>query len=112
YWNAPFMYPEPALITFSDNLLGIVPFYSLFRGIGAGREVAFILLFILLSLLNYVSCYHLLKYMFGNCSAAALGAMVFAFSIALQSQVSHAQTFPRFPIPLAFFFALQFLDQF
>jgi len=35
---------------------------------------------------------------------------VFAFSLALQSQLTHAQTFPRYAIPLAFLMAVKFSE--
>ena len=38
--------------------------------------------------------------------------MVFTFSIALQSQITHVQMLPRFPIPLAFLALLYFKDSF
>jgi len=101
FWNAPFLFPEKDVISYSENMLGIAPFYSLFRLLGADREISFQYWFILISALNYISCYFLLVNLFKSKYAAALGAMIFAFSIALQSQMVHAQTFPRFAIPLA-----------
>jgi len=41
FWNAPFMYPEKEIITFSDNLLGTAPIYSIFRVFGADIFTAF-----------------------------------------------------------------------
>ena len=49
--------------------------------------------------------------MLKNPFAAALGAFVFAFSMALQSQMSHAQTFPRFAIPIAFLMVYSFFKE-
>ena len=31
YWNAPFMYPYKNVMALSDNLLGTLPIYALFR---------------------------------------------------------------------------------
>jgi hypothetical protein len=109
FWDAPFMYPEKSVITYSDNLLGAAPFYSLFRLIGIDREHAFLWWFILMTVFNYTACYFFLKYLFKNNYSAALGAMIFAFSMALLSQVVHAQTFPRFAIPLSFWMLCLFL---
>jgi len=111
YWNAPFMYPEKEVITYSDNLLGTAPLYSLFRIFGADVISAFQYWFVLIVILNYSSCYLFLKWLFKNRYAAVLGAFVFAFSIALQSQLTHAQTFPRFFIPLAIWMTLLFMQQ-
>jgi hypothetical protein len=109
FWNAPFIYPEKNVIAYSDNLLGSAPFYSGFRLIGNNPQDAFQYWFILMALFNYLSCYLLLFYLFKNPYSAALGALIFAFSIALHSQVSHAQLFPKFAIPLSILAALAFL---
>lgn len=111
FWSAPFMYPEKEIITFSDNLLGTAPLYSIFRVFGADIFTAFQLWFVLMAILNYSSCYLFLNWLLKNRYAAVLGAFVFAFSIALQSQVSHAQTFPRFYIPLAIWMTLLFMKE-
>ena len=112
YWNAPFMFPEPDVISYSDNLLGIVPFYSFFRLFGIGVIEAFQALVILVFLLNYITAYFFLYDVFKNKFAALGGAMIFAFSIALESQMGHAQTFPRFCIPLIFWGAWCFVKDF
>ena len=31
FWEAPFMYPEPNVTAYSDNLLGSAPIYSFFE---------------------------------------------------------------------------------
>lgn len=111
YWDAPFMYPEKNVLAYSDNLLGSAPIYGLFRWLGYDTFSSYQLWFISLSVLNYAACYLLLKYLFNNSYAAVIGALVFAFSMALQSQMTHVQMFPRFPIPLAFLFLLKFEKQ-
>jgi hypothetical protein len=103
------MYPAPNVITYSDNLLGSAPFYSIFRFLGFDRETSFQWWFVVMFILNYSCCYFFLNWCFKNKYAAVLGAMVFAFSMALQSQMTHAQTFPRYPIPLAFLMCLLFM---
>ncbi len=112
FWDAPFMYPEPKVISYSDNLLGTAPFYSFFRLVGFDRETAFQLWFVAMAVLSYTFTYFFLIDLFNNRHAAVLGAMVFAFSMALQSQITHAQTFPRFAIPLVFWMGIKFLDEF
>lgn len=109
-WNAPFMYPEPKVMSYSDTLLGSAPFYSLFRLLGFGTYTAYQLWFVVVSSLNYICAFYFLKYLFKNNYAAVLGAFVLAFSIAIQSQLTHAQTFPRFAIPLALWMAVKFSE--
>lgn len=110
-WNAPFMFPESDVITYSDNLVGAAPFYSFFRFIGLDRETSFQWWFLMMTALSYSCCYFFLNGYFKNKYAAVLGAMVFAFSMALQSQMTHAQTFPRFAIPLAFWMGILFIEK-
>ncbi len=111
FWDAPFMYPEKEIITFSDNLLGTAPIYSLFRICGADIFTAFQFWFVVMAVLNYSSSFLFLNWLLKNKYAAVLGAFVFAFSMGLQSQMSHAQTFPRFFIPLAIWMALLFMNE-
>lgn len=110
YWDAGFMYPVKNVIVLSDNLLGTVPLYSVFRLVGFDREHSFQLWFVVLMLLNFACAYWFLRYLFNDAWAAAAGAFVFACSIALQCQITHAQTFPRFPIPMAFLMFFKFQE--
>lgn len=111
FWNAPFMYPENKVVSYSDNLLGSAPIYSFFRLIGFDTFKSYQIWFVAVSALNYIATFYFLKYVFKNNYAAVLGAFVFAFSIALQSQLTHAQTFPRFAIPLAMLMAVKFSEE-
>lgn len=111
YWSAPFLFPENNVISYSDNLLGSAPFYSMFRFMGGDRESAFQGWYLVVTALNYAACYIFLIVVFKNRYAATIGAMVFAYSMALQCQLGHAQTFARFPIPLAFLMAYLYLKQ-
>lgn len=111
FWDAPFMFPEKNVIAYSDNLLGSAPIYSTFRLLGFDTYRSYQLWFVALSALNYISAFYFLKYVFKNRYAAVLGALIFAFSLALQSQLTHAQTFPRFAIPLAFLMAVKFGEE-
>lgn len=111
YWNAPYMFPEGNVVTYSDNLLGTFPLFSIFRLFGAGVVTSFTLWFISLTALNYLSSYFFIKWLIKDRFSAAIGAFIFAFSVALLSQAYHAQTFPRFAIPLAFWAALLFKEK-
>jgi hypothetical protein len=108
FWNAPFMFPEKRIITYSDNLLGSAPIYSLFRLCSIDSFKSFQLWFMTVSALNYICAFYFLRYISKNDYSAILGAFIFAFSLALQSQLSHAQTFPRYAVPLALLMAVRF----
>ena len=106
FWNAGFMYPEEEVITLSDNLLGSAPIYSALRMLGLDIFTAFQGWAIALSVLNYTCAYLLVSHLSKKTWFAGVAAFVFAFSIGLAAQMNHAQTFPRFAIPLAFLFLL------
>lgn len=111
YWDAPFMYPFKNVIAFSDNLLGTVPVYSFFRLAGADRETAFQWWFLALITLNFICCFWALDKWSGNSILSAVGAYIFAFSIFNLGQMGHAQVFPRFIVPLVFFWSWKFLSE-
>ena len=104
YWSAPFMYPEADVINRSDNLLGTLPLYSVFRIIGWSRESAYQGWMILVFALNFLAAAYALKKSTGNLAIASVGAYIFAFSLAVtSSQINHSQVFPRFAVPLVIY---------
>lgn len=110
YWNAPFMHPEESVISYSDNLLGTLPLYSIWRALGIDRESSFQLWYILITIFNFSFSYLLFKRMFKDPYSAVVGAFVFTFSLGLISQLPHAQTFPRFFIPLMIWALIRFRE--
>ena len=100
FWSAGYMYPEAEVISMSDNLLGSAPFYMVFRLLGLDIFASFQCWVILMAFLNYWAAYKLFDYLLKNKWFAGLSAFIFAFSVSLASQMNHAQTFPRFAIPL------------
>jgi len=111
FWNAGFMYPEAEVISLSDNLLGSAPIYALFRLLGYDIFTAFQGWAITLALLNYIAAFLLIQYLSKKTWFAGIAAFIFAFSIGLAAQMNHAQTFPRFAIPLVFLFLLLWKDR-
>src|SRR5690349_16580704 len=57
YWNAPFLYPEKNVITYSDNLIGTLPLYSLFRFFSMDRETSLQAWVLAIFTLNFLSAY-------------------------------------------------------
>ncbi len=110
-WQAPFMYPEKDIISYSDNLIGSALIYSFFRLLSFDRETSFQLWVLFVFVLNYACAYIFLLHQFKNKYAAVIGALVFSCSMSIQSQLTHAQTFPRFPIPLAFLMGSLFMKE-
>ena len=111
FWNAPFFYPVTQVMSFSDNHLGTLPIYSFFRFLHFDRETSYQLWFLAVFTLNYFCCAWVLRKMSINALGAAAGAYVFAFSLPVIAQIEHSQLLQRFMIPLAFYFAWQYLEK-
>jgi hypothetical protein len=110
FWNAGFMYPYPNVIALSDNLLGTLPLYSLFR-VFLDRETSFQLWILALYALNYLCCFWALKKWSNNTLLSAIGAYVYAFSIFNIAQLHHVQVLPRFIVPLVIFWCWKYFSE-
>lgn len=110
FWSAPFFYPAPNVIAYSDNHLGSFLFYSVFRILGAGRETAFQLWIISIFALNYFVTYFALKRQKFHLIGATAGAYLFTFSLVMAVQLGHIQLAPRFMVPVAFWMAYVFVE--
>ncbi len=102
------MCPVSQVIKYLDNLLGSAPIYAAFRSFGCDQYLSYQWWYLIVSAFNYLSAYVFLKYVCKNTYGAILGAFVFTFSMALQGQITHVQTFPRYAVPLAFLFLVRF----
>lgn len=111
YWQGQFMYPYHNVIALSDNLLGTVPIYSLFRSIGIDRETSFQYWFVALFALNYIFCYWALKKWSGHTILSAVGAYIYAFGLYNHGEIFHAQVFPRFIAPMVFYWSWKFIKE-
>lgn len=111
YWDAPFMYPYKNVIAFSDNLLGSAPIYAAFRIAGSDRETSYQLWLLSLFVLNFACCYWVLKKESGNTILSSTGAYIYSFSILLVANIYNVQTFPRFIVPLVFYWCWKYIDQ-
>lgn len=100
FWSAPFMYPYPNAVALSDNLLGSLPAYSLFRGLGISVCLSYQLWWITLVSANFWACYWVLMKWFRMYHLSALIAFVFAFGVCNISQLNYTQVMAKFCIPI------------
>lgn len=100
YWSAGMMYPAQEVISYSDNLLGSSPIYSLGRIFGLSRESAFQMWMFIVAIFNFAGAFLFFQHLVKRYDFASLGAFIYAFSIVLFSQMYHVQTMPRFAFPL------------
>ena len=111
YWNAPFMFPYKENIVFSDNLLGSLPMYSVWRFVGLDRETSFQWWILTIFVLNFLAALWVLQRWSENYILASVGAYIFAFSITLVGNIHHVQTLPRFILPFLFYWLWRFLKE-
>jgi hypothetical protein len=110
--DAPFFYPARRVLTYSDNLVGSLPFYIPWRWLGFDRETSFQIWVVIGFLVNYLSAGFVLKKLQFHWLAVLAGAYVFAFSQVALTHLWHIQLHYRFAMPLACYFLWRFLEQF
>lgn len=101
YWTAPFFYPFPYTIAFSDNLLGSAPIYAAFRFLGLNRESAFQAWFVTGYALNYAAAAYVLSRLRFGPFAAGMAAFFFAFGLPMLALETYVQLVYRFAVPIA-----------
>jgi len=111
FWNAPFFYPTVRAMSFSDNHLGTLPIYALFRFFSFDRETSYQLWFFAIFALNYFSSAWVLRRFSINALGTAVGAFIFTFSLPVIAQIGHSQLLPRFMVPFAFYFSWEYLER-
>jgi len=110
YWDIPMMHPLKNVTAFSDNLLGTMPIYSLFREIGYERETSFQFWIICIFGLNFIFSFWVFNKISSNVFIASAAAYIFAFGIYNIGHFEHVQVFPKFIAPLVLFWTWQFLS--
>ncbi len=105
FWDAGVMYPYKPAIALSDNMLGTMPIYSLFRILGCSRETAYQCWWMTISALNYWCCYLVLRKWTGQNLLSVCGAYIFAFGLFNLSQLNFMQMNCRFMVPPVLFAA-------
>lgn len=110
YWDGFFMYPDQEVISYSDNVLGSLPLYALFRFSGADYLYTFQLLVLVSHAMNFFAAYFCFLKMGAQPLSAALGAFIFSFDLALSFLHNHPQFSFRYAIPFCFLFLHTYLQ--
>ena len=108
-WSPDFFYPFEGILALSDSHFGTFWVYAVARAFELSREHSFLVWFVTGNVINFWSCYWVLRrFQFGPL-AASLGAFVFSFSLPVLHQEGHAQLTYRFAVPLAMWAFWRFL---
>lgn len=108
FWTAPFYFPFPLTVAFSDNHLGTGLVYSLLRSMGLDPENAFCGWYLVAYIVNYAAALFALRRLGCGGIASGAGAFLFAFGLPMTAQEGHAQLAYRFGVPLALLALVEF----
>jgi hypothetical protein len=100
FWSPPFFSPAPQALTYSENMMGMLPVYALLR-LRWDPCASYQLLLILLCVLDYLAMLLVLRQLGVGPPLATLGAFLFAFGAPHQGQLGHIQLFATFYVPLS-----------
>ncbi|MFI5243397.1 MAG: hypothetical protein ACHQRL_10350, partial [Gemmatimonadales bacterium] len=102
FWSPPMFFPAPNTAAYSDVLLGVAPFYWLWRAIGIAPDTSFQLWMLAVATANYVAALALFARGF-RCRplAAATGAALFCFASIRIEQLIHPQLVSQFYLAIA-----------
>jgi hypothetical protein len=110
-WSPPFFFPQRGHLAWSENLVGAMPFYAFWRGLGLSETAAFQLWILTQGTLSFAATYLLLRRPFRLSQlAAALGAALFAFGAVRLNQSGHPQLYPQCFSVLAIYAVARLFD--
>lgn len=110
FWSAGFMYPFENSLALSDNMLGTMPLYGVWRLFGINQETAYQLWWVIICSLNYWSAYYVIKRWFKRWDLAIIVAWVFAFTVFNLGQMSYMQMMIRFMVPIVIYAGVKLVD--
>jgi len=95
-WNPPFFYPEKNVLAYSDVLLGVAPFYWVWRTIGSPPDTAMQLWMMTMVIANFAIFFFFLRRfikigLLGSC----FGSILFAVGNSRIEQIRHQQLLPH-----------------
>ncbi|MDX1997894.1 MAG: hypothetical protein SF066_09265 [Thermoanaerobaculia bacterium] len=102
FWSPPIFYPEPLAGALTDSMIGLQPFYSPWRWLGADIETAYQLATMGLLLACFATAHRLFRRGLGASPlGASVAAFLFAFALPRSAQLAHSQLFAHYATPLA-----------
>jgi hypothetical protein len=108
YWDLPVFYPVKNALAYSETMLGVAPFYWLWRALGIGPDASYALWLIVMLAATFAAGYLLFRrgLRLGE-PAAAASAWLLAFGSPRIAQLNHPQLTPVFWGVLAVYAAVR-----
>jgi hypothetical protein len=106
-YDATFFYPAKNTLALSDNMVGTLPIYALFRLVSFDRETAYQCWWLSIFAINYFVSFYCFYSITKNTYVAILGAYLFTFSMILFGQTNFTQLNIRFLLPVIILLAYQ-----
>lgn len=102
FWDPPIFYPALNTAAYSDVLLGVAPFYWVWRWMGLKPDAAFQCWMLTVSALTYLAAYlPLRRTLRVSALSATIGALLFAFGSSRLAQLGHQQLLGHFYAAIA-----------
>jgi hypothetical protein len=103
WWNSAFFYPTPNVMTFSENLLGLLPITAPIQFLTGNPvlayNIAFLVSFPLSALGAYLLCFELTR----RRDASLIAGLAFGFAPYRIDQLPHLQVLTAYWLPMALF---------
>lgn len=100
FYDATFFYPAKNTLALSDNMVGTLPIYTIYRLLDFDRETSYQFWWLSIFVLNYFVAFYCFYKTSKNSYAAILGAYLFTFSIIMFGQCNFTQLNIRFLLPV------------
>ena len=110
WWNGPFFYPLPGVLSFSENLVGLAPLTSPLQWLGAGPIAAYNVAFVLSFALSAYAMYLLAGSLGLSAGVSVVAGLAYGFAPYRAGHLAHLQILSAYFIPLVFLGAHRFLD--
>ncbi len=96
-WSPPIFFPVQNVAAYTDLMLGVAPFYWIWRWLGSNPHTAYQLWMLSCWTLNFFACYAVLhRGLRLHLLGAAAGAYLFAFGSPRYMSMAHQQLVPQF----------------
>lgn len=100
FYDATFFYPAKNTLALSDNMVGTLPIYAIYRALNFDRETAYQCWWLSIFVLNYFVAFYCFYKITKNSYVAILGAYLFTYSMIMFGQCNFTQLNIRFLLPV------------